>query len=503
MSLQTAKLSPSQVAKPRFGSVSIFVNADDADNLWYKDAYGNVYPYFVVPEIPEVSIRANNVAYVSATYGDDNTAELGNRLKPFSTINQASYVLDAYMQSNFPFDTKTNRLVYIIADTYYQTVDLLPNMNYYCETGVVFISFGGVMFTKLSGTLGNTYWYGKAVFKEAEGMSAWNEMFEIRTGCQVYGIVYFEFDYFESAIAGLFFGDQSSDYGGKVIIRGRYVRSSGYVGIGSSYLVNPRRYMRLDMKLDEDYIAEDGGLLVFGGSSAINRVDVRVEARNWINRGNTSVSFGLGSTVWMQNNQAPTQGNKITIVGNLVNERGTSDTTLYVSQQQMWEDVEIDGDISSVNGVAVYFNTAQQVTASPFPSTTKIKGKVSSVNNKAVLFGSSQTIPNTNVLKIDGDVVSETNVAIDFPASGYLFLKLKNSHIKSAGAFYPISVPNANHALYLYNCLIESLETLSIYTNGLNPSVNSVGSYANKPVDAGVTDNWEGVNTTHSTIETF
>jgi hypothetical protein len=101
------------------------------------------------------NVNYSNVAWVDAINGNDLTGVIGDFTKPFATGAQA-----VNTANSFGF-TATNRgLVYIRRGQYSDQIQLLANIDFYCEPGTVW-TLGGFVDTATTGSVGI---YGSAKF---------------------------------------------------------------------------------------------------------------------------------------------------------------------------------------------------------------------------------------------------------------------------------------------------------------------------------------------------
>jgi hypothetical protein len=101
------------------------------------------------------NVDYSNVAWVDAINGSDLTGAIGDFTKPFATAAQA-----VNTANSFGFTANNRGLVYVRRGQYSDQIGLLPNIDFYCEPGTVWIA-GGFVDTVTTGSVGI---YGSAKF---------------------------------------------------------------------------------------------------------------------------------------------------------------------------------------------------------------------------------------------------------------------------------------------------------------------------------------------------
>jgi hypothetical protein len=101
------------------------------------------------------NVDYSNVAWVDAINGSDLTGAIGDFTKPFATAAQA-----VNTANSFGFTANNRGLVYVRRGQYSDQIGLLPNIDFYCEPGTVWIA-GGFVDTATTGSVGI---YGSAKF---------------------------------------------------------------------------------------------------------------------------------------------------------------------------------------------------------------------------------------------------------------------------------------------------------------------------------------------------
>lgn len=149
---------------------------------------------YTVNSLPVAApVNYSNVLFVDPIFGNNSTALAGRFDKPYSDIGTANN--NVYLQN----PTVTNRtLIYIRKGVYNGVfVQLLNNVDYYCEPGVVFTGSAQI---RDQGITVNSNWYGSLKFENSYGSSSIPVSFNGPDSN-----IYFEFDTIKSSAAALQF----------------------------------------------------------------------------------------------------------------------------------------------------------------------------------------------------------------------------------------------------------------------------------------------------------
>jgi len=117
----------------------------------------NVGESFNVSGFNDGSINYSNVLFVDALSGDDSTAIVGRFDKPFQTRAQAAVIANGLTRNS------TNKvLIHIRNGLYYNNLNMMDFVDYYCEPGVVF-SYGVISDVLYGACTSNLFGYAKLI----------------------------------------------------------------------------------------------------------------------------------------------------------------------------------------------------------------------------------------------------------------------------------------------------------------------------------------------------
>jgi hypothetical protein len=368
------------------------------------------------------TVNYAKVAYVDRINGDDLTGALGNFGKAYLDPTAAMTAANA-----FGFTATYRGLVYLRQGTYSGTITLLPNIDVYCEPGVVFIS-GGFIDSVTTGSVGI---YGFAKFVNTS----------IALIVSYSSTIYMEFDEADqgntssTSSLGVLEIKPNSAYNCNVIVKCRKIKSY----CTNAYAVTIRGKSNVNLTVEESiegpydpiYLRQSADGTNFSGTLNISCPKIITSDGGWA--GNLA-AFKSGIKIFRITATA-----RITINGNFVNNcagyYGTGVCAVNASSGTQ-ETVIVNGDINS--SFAGGFNVSG--TGSKFI----FKGSMN-VGGYPVLTNGTAELKIMNSAIVTNDLVGYPTVAILAGSSKVYFINTNISHSIAT------NISNANPTSYVYH----------------------------------------------------
>jgi len=219
----------------------------------------------LVASIPSSAVNYSNVVFVDPINGNNFTGAINDFTKPRLTISSASS-----LALSVPGLSSTNRaLVYIRRGEYNSPlVQLLNNVDYYCEPGVVFT---GAPTIRDFGVAVNSNIYGHCKINALVGTSL---IFE----CTGDSYIVFEFDSIITETGAIRFAPTGSN--NRLIVKGNYIYTAASLGHGYAILLRNASNSVINIKHSINSIHSCVSWRNFTGTSVVNCPNINLMPGN-------------------------------------------------------------------------------------------------------------------------------------------------------------------------------------------------------------------------------
>jgi hypothetical protein len=401
------------------------------------------------------TVNYAKVAYVDRVNGDDLTGALGNFGKAYLNPTAAMTAANA-----FGFTATYRGLVYLRQGTYSGTITLLPNIDVYCEPGVVFIS-GGFIDSVATGSVGI---YGSAKFvTNARPLRA-----------EFSSTIYMEFDEVNqntNLSIGVIEVIPTAAYSTNVTINCNKI----YSNCRNAFAITIRGNSNFNLNVTKEikgpyqviFIRQSADGTAWNGTAVINCPRIICENGGWV--GN-SASFKNAVYFFSVNSAS-----KLTINGDIINETigyGGSIQSCIVSTPGSSHSITVNGSLIGNDSVGLFAGGSVRFV---------LNGNSSSTSNAALCNGSANVIFNNSRLIKYSNFGGSPAVILDATCVAY-FNNCMLYNAEGASSFV-VRMTNVTATAYFYNCVGYSAGGAGaqfVYTGGVAAKIGTLNTQSNK-----------------------
>lgn len=466
---------------PLVGENNVLYELQDNGELYRWDSVNNIYVNLCRFNPP---ISTNVIAYVESSIGDDGTGEIGNKFKPYESINAAAIAVDNYINSNHGGDPNYPRLVYVFAGNFGSiSINLISNMVYYAETGVV-IKLQGQSVFNINSSLINCRFLGNASFLDYVG---YDSTLIQGNNNSVAKNFYLEFDEVISTFyVGIFAGARNdSQFNDLVVIKGNKYHS---LGDGSAYGINCRNYFNTDIEIGEIIIG--GGLVVLGGGPTNYFGNFKLRCNTITTTGSVNLNFDAGATFWMVGNYLNADI-EIEIKDKIHNQRSdTFKSPVFLFHYNTPKSFKFKGDVLSDNNEIVRFNSVVNADVRE----VEFEGSFKCLNSNTVVFNTNSNSVSNVITRFKNSTIESVGSYSDiFTADNAKYqLALYNTKLKS-DASPNIDLGDINFELFMYDSKLFTNDVICVMSQPGSMDMKTIGCVSNVVPVVDITDLWSSI----------
>jgi hypothetical protein len=405
------------------------------------------------------AVNYAKVAYVDRVNGNDLTGELGRLDKAYLDPAVAMTAANA-----FGFTATYRGLVYLRQGTYSGDITLLPNIDVYCEPGVVFTR-GGFVDSVTTGSVGI---YGSAKFvTNARPLRA-----------QFSSTIYMEFDEVNqntNLSIGVIEVIPTAAYSTNVTINCNKI----YSNCRNAFAITIRGNSNFNLNVTKEikgpyqviFIRQASDSTAWNGTAVINCPRIICENGGWA--GN-SAAFKNAVYFFSVNSAS-----KLTINGDIINETigyGGSIQSCIVSTPGSAHSITVNGSLIGNDSVGLFAGGSVRFVLNGNSSSTAA--------NAALCNGSANVIFNNSRLIKYSNSGGSPAVILDATCIAY-FNNCMLYNAEGASSFV-VRMTNVTATAYFYNCVGYSAGGAGaqfVYSNGVAAKIGTVNTQSNKVND--------------------